>query len=91
MDLSTAFDPHYYSENDKHKPKRKATKKSFANGKVRKVLAGNALDAREIEAGAVTYCLNTVAQFVNGAMVDSFVWDGEQYVSRQSLRTLYTS
>lgn len=93
MDLSTAFNPHHYSGDEQRSASRYATKRSFASGKVRKVLAGSSTDAREIHAGAVTMCLNTVAQFLPGWAdpIDMFVWDGDMYVSRQSGRVLYTS
>lgn len=91
MDLSTAFNPHHYSSEERTPASRYATKRTFGSGKVRKVLAGHSTDAREIHAGAVTMCLNTVMQFVNGHNVDTFVWDGDMYVSRQSGRVLYTS
>ena len=91
-DLSTAFSPHYYSSDERRTASRLATKRSFGSGKVRRILAGKTpSDVAEIEAGAVTMCFNTVQQFWNGQVVDSFTWEGENYYSRQSDRILYTS
>lgn len=75
---------------------RYATKRTFASGKYREVLAGTSTDKHPIVAGAVTMCLNTVHEILPGARadaqpIDRFVWDGDMYVSNQSGRVLYTS
>lgn len=72
-----------------------ATKKTFANGKVREVRAGRDPKvwgddaAPVIAAGAVTMCLNTVCEFLHGEVIDRFVWQGDHYYSSQSDRVLY--
>lgn len=72
-----------------------ATKTTFRNGKVRAALAGHSefSDLHEVHVGAITMCLNHVAEFLPSGTsldpIDKFVWDGTCYVSRQSDRVLY--
>lgn len=68
-----------------------ATKKTFRNGKYREVRAGkwsSGDDSQVIVAGAVTHCLNTVQQTLNGQVIDTFVWQGDLYYSNVSDRML---
>lgn len=72
-----------------------ATKRTFRSGKVivaqARVWSTDPL--HDVHVGPVTMCLNTVAEFLPSGTstdpIDLFVWDGDQYVSRQSGRMLY--
>ncbi len=71
-----------------------ATKKLVRSGKIVKAHAGlNSMDVHEVHVGAITMCLNHVAEFAPSGNIedpiDKFVWDGDAYYSRQSDRTLY--
>ena len=71
-----------------------ATKTLVKSGKVVKAHAGlNSMDVHEVHVGAITMCLNHVAEFAPSGTIedpiDKFVWDGDAFYSRQSGRTLY--